>query len=159
MRRKPSSQSFKSDSGPEDLLSHPDNEDRESIYVADATSSGTLSDGEKEYPADDEEDEGGREEEVTEGTSLLAPSGKAREKGRYSSSSFYGVGTIKDKFGKEGDVGVSQSLPDVVYASPVRPHLPSPSASNRHSQGTQLPPPRECVPPFIPVEYANHRGI
>jgi hypothetical protein len=138
MRRKPSSQSFKSDSGPEDLLTHPDNE---SIYVADATSSGTLSDGEKEYPADEDEDgipEG--DEEVTEGTSLLAPSGKAREKGRYSSSSYYGGCTIKDKFGKEGgDVGVSQSLPDVIYASPIRPHLPSPSASNRHSQGIHLP--------------------
>jgi len=136
MWRKPSAPSLKSDSGPEEL-DLDGSEDRESsIYVADATSSGTLSDVEK-YPASDvpEEEEEEGQEEVSEGTSLLPPFyAKA-----HASSSFYGSCTIKDDFGKDedgedGELGLSQSFPDVIYASPVRPHLPSPSASNPHAQ-------------------------
>jgi len=133
MRRKPSAPSLKSDSGPEDLDLH-DSEDRESsIYAADVTSLGTLSDVEKE-PAPEEDEE---QEEVTEGTSLLPPFyAKTR-----ASSSFYGSCTINDDFAKDedgddGEQGLSQSFPDVIYASPVRPHLPSPSASNPRAPGT-----------------------
>jgi len=158
MRRKQSAPSLKSDSGPEEL-DLDGSEDRESsIYVADATSSGTLSDLEKDPASDipeedeDEEDEG--HEEVSEGTSLLPPFyAKAR-----ASSSFYGSCTIKDDFGEDedgedGELGLSQSFPDVIYASPVRPHLPSPSASNPHAQSISPRPQKQSHKPlwFSPV--------
>jgi hypothetical protein len=71
--------------------------------MADAMSSGNSSDIEKE-PTE-------RDEDVNEGTSLLSP------------QPTYGAVTINKS--KEEDVPI--------YASPARPHLPSPSASNNNA--------------------------
>jgi len=108
MLRKSSAQSLKSDSAIEDY----DNEEDETIFMADATSSGgdDMSELEKEFSGKEDEEE---EEEVNEGTSLL-PRQRDYE------------------YGKKGVMKAleSQSLPNVIYTSPKRPHLPSPSASN-----------------------------
>src|SRR5579862_3536721 len=111
MRRKLSAQSFKSDSGAEDYTE--DNDD-ETIFMADATSSGETSDLEKESS---------RRDEIHEGTSLLP-----RRLCTYG-----GVSIKGDKIEEEAE---SQSVPDIIYASPRRPHLPSPSASNSRLPGT-----------------------
>ena len=107
MLRKSSAQSLKSDSAIEDY----DNEEDETIFMADATSSGgdDMSELEKEFSGKEDEEE----EEVNEGTSLL-PRQRDYE------------------YGKKGVMKAleSQSLPNVIYTSPKRPHLPSPSASN-----------------------------
>ena len=155
MRRKPSAPSLKSDSGPEDFLDFhhhhhhhttTDNEDdngedtQSSIFMADPTESGNTSDQEKddstatpyEYGLED------GEMEVTEGTSLLAVPSARR-------AMYGGVALLKqeeawkeesvwnDRGGGGGGgagAGGGQSVPTVIYASPARPHLPSPSASN-----------------------------
>lgn len=147
MRRKPSALSLKSDSGPEDFLDfhhhqytniHHENDDEDaqsSIFMADPTESGNTSDQEKddstatpyEYGVDEDETE------VTEGTSLLAPPPARR-------ATYGGVALVKQEEAwkeegvwssiGEGVGGGGQSVPNIVYASPARPHLPSPSASN-----------------------------
>jgi hypothetical protein len=121
MRQKRSALSLKSDSATEDFLDlqyNTNNDEESSIFMADATSSGNTSDLEKDYtnyiPEDIEE-----AEEVTEGTSLLGP---------YRGRSVYGGVNMLKEEGKE-ELG-SQSVPNVIYASPARPHLPSPSTSN-----------------------------
>lgn len=104
--------------------------------MADPTESGNTSDQEKddststpyEYGVDD------GETEVTEGTSLLAPPPARR-------TTYGGVALLKQEetwkeegvwssIGRGGGGGGGQSVPNIVYASPARPHLPSPSASN-----------------------------
>ena len=73
---------------------------------------------------------------MTEGTSLLsapAPTGQRR-------ATYGGVAAFvkqEEAWKKElwsGSGG--QSVPNVIYASPARPHLPSPSASNPRLPGT-----------------------
>jgi hypothetical protein len=120
--------SLKSDSGPDDL---PDPHDDEgSIFMADATSSGNSSDLEKEASkgreADDYDDyEDYEQEDITEGSSLL-PSRRA---------TYGGISLQKsmDDFTSNG-----KSVPSVIYASPARPHLPSPSTSNTGVTGLYI---------------------
>lgn len=118
MRRKLSAQSLKSDSGVEELY---DNNDDETIFTADATSSGEQSDLEKDNSTSQPPNTN------DEGTSLLS----------HRRLATYGGTSVKpdDKLEEEHE---SQSLPNVVYASPIRPHLPSPSASNSRLQGALL---------------------
>lgn len=122
MRRKRSALSLKSDSGPEDFLDyHNDDDQASSIFMADATSSGSLSDLEKESttgtPMDpDQEEESG--EVVTETTSLLGSHNRPSSQGGSKENT------------KEN------SFPNVIYVSPARPHLPSPSTSNSRVTGS-----------------------
>ena len=107
MPRKISAPSFKSDSGVDDFLELPGDEGS-SIFVADALSSGNTSDIEKESTADNDD--------VDEGTSLLSP---------------------RPRYGSGGGGTINKTKEDVpIYASPARPHLPSPSASNNAHPGT-----------------------
>lgn len=77
--------------------------------MADAMSSDNTSDIEKESSNEDNED-------INEGTSLLSP------------RPIYG-----------GGVAINKNKEDVpIYASPARPHLPSPSASNNSHPGITL---------------------
>jgi hypothetical protein len=122
MRRKRSAVSLKSDSGPEDFIDYHNNDDQaSSIFMADATSSGSISDLEKESttgtPMDpDQEEESG--EVVTETTSLL---------GSHNRTSYQNGSTENTK---------EDLFPDVIYVSPARPHLPSPSTSNSRVAGS-----------------------
>jgi hypothetical protein len=125
MRRKRSAPSIKSDSATEDFLDlqyNTNNDEESSIFMADATSSGNTSDLEKDSNYTPEN----TEEQVTEGTSLL---------GQYRGRSGYTGINLKEE-GKE-EFG-SQSVPNVIYASPARPHLPSPSTSNPLIPGIAL---------------------
>jgi hypothetical protein len=115
MRRKRSAPSLKSDSGVDDFLDLPNDEDS-SIFMADAMSSGDNSEIEKESTHDDNED---MNEDVNEGTSLLSP------QPTYGNVNFNHINQNKEIV----------SVP--VYASPARPHLPSPSASNNPHPGFQ----------------------
>jgi len=148
MRRKRSAPSLKSDSGPEDFLdfqpsqTNDDDDTQSSIFMADPTESGNSSDVEKddststpyEYGVED------AETEVTEGTSLLAaPAPKSQRRATYG-----GVAALvkqEEAWKKEeggiwsGGASGGQSVPNVIYASPARPHLPSPSASNPRLAG------------------------
>jgi hypothetical protein len=124
MRRKPSAPSLLSESGPEDSQDFHDYDDgSSSIYMATATSSGNASDAEKESDNGTMNDlsQDVEDDEVTEGTSLLLPSRRAN---------LYGGISIKDDPKDDHLAANSHSVPSVVYASPVKPHLPSPSASN-----------------------------
>ena len=109
MPRKRSAPSLKSDSGVDDFLELPEGDDQgSSIFMADAMSSGDTSDIEKESSNGDNED-------IHEGTSLLSP------------RPMY------------GGVTISKNKEDVpIYASPARPHLPSPSASNNALPGIAI---------------------
>ena len=134
MRRKRSAPSLKSDSGLEDFIEiHNDDDDQaSSIFMADATSSGDTSDLEKDTttatPNEFCHDED--PEEVTEGSSLL---------GATRNSNIYGGTTSKDTTSNSNkDSYGGHSLPSIVYASPARPHLPSPSASNSRVTGIPL---------------------
>ena len=89
---------------------------------------GNTSDLEKEFTAgtntndlEEEEDQ----DDVNEGTSSLHVS-------RHSSNIIYGS---KENLKKEEDI----VLPNIIYASPARPHLPSPSTSNSRIAGTPCP--------------------
>jgi len=117
MRRNLSAQSLKSDSDVEDFYDN--NNDDETIFTADATSSGEQSDLEKDNSASRPSNTN------DEGTSLLS----------HRRVATYGRTSLKpnDKLEEEHE---SQSLPNVIYASPIRPPLPSPSASNSRLQGT-----------------------
>lgn len=142
MRRKPSAPSLISDSGPEDFLDfhHHDFDDdaQSSIFMADATESGNTSDREKDdsTTSPNEYALGVDEGEVTEGTSLLAPPTARR-------ATYGGVTILKHTKEEEQEVwkeegfwnGGGHSVPNVIYASPARPHLPSPSASNPRLSG------------------------
>jgi hypothetical protein len=107
MRRKSSAQSLKSDSAVEDSYGE---DDDETIFMADPTSSG----GEETSDCEREKDKG-----VNEGTSLL--SSRTR--------------THRNIYGIAKDDKEWQNLPTVVYVSPKRPQLPSPSASNTGLDG------------------------
>ena len=118
--------------------------------MADPTESGNSSDQEKddststpyEYGAEDVETQ------VTEGTSLLAPPVPTSQR----RATYGGVaGFVKQEEeawkkedgggwsgGGGGGIGGGQSVPNVIYASPARPHLPSPSASNPRLPGMFL---------------------
>ena len=148
MRRKPSAPSLKSDSGPEDFLDfhHPthtndDDDTQSSIFMADPTESGNSSDEEKdgntstpyEYGVED------AETQVTEGTSLLsAPAPTSQRRATYGGVAVF---VKQEEAWKKEQGGIwsgsgGQSVPNVIYASPARPHLPSPSASNPRLPGT-----------------------
>lgn len=116
MRRKSSAPSVKSDSGVDDFLDLHNDEDS-SIFMADAMSSGDNSEIEKESTQDDNEDVN---EDVNEGTSLLSP------------QPTYGDVNFNQNINQNKE---TVSVP--VYASPARPHLPSPSASNNPHPGFQ----------------------
>lgn len=124
MRRKHSAPSIISDSGPEDSHDFRDIDDgASSIYMAAATSSGNVSDIEKESdnvtPNDLSQD--ADDDQVTEGTSLLLPSRR---------TNLYGGVSLKDDPKDDHLAANSHSVPSVIYASPVKPHLPSSSASS-----------------------------
>lgn len=133
MRRKPSAPSLKSDSGPEDFIEihYGDDDQASSIFMADATSSGNTSDSEKDITtgAPSEFSHEGDPEEVTEESSLL---------GAIRGSNIYGGMTSKDMTSYNKDSYDGHSIPSIVYASPARPHLPSPSASNSRVTGISL---------------------
>src|SRR5947207_7044412 len=125
MRRNTSLHNLKSDSGLEDFVEiYNDDDQASSIFMADATSSGNSSDLEKESrtgsPNEFYHEEYG--DEVTEGSSLLA--------GPQYSNTYGGITTLKDTTLNNKDSYGGHSLPSIIYASPARPHLPSPSASN-----------------------------
>ena len=132
MQRKRSAPSLKSDSGPEDFIEiHNDNDDQaSSVFTADATSSGDISDLEKDTTTGIPNAFGHEEdlEEATEESSLL---------GAMRHSNIYGGIASKHTSSGTKDSYDEHSLPSIVYASPARPHLPSPSASN--SQVTGIP--------------------
>ena len=133
MRRKRSAPSLKSDSGPEDFveISYDDDDQASSIFMADATSSGNSSDLEKDTTTStpNEYDHEGDAEDVTEESSLLAAN---------RASNMYGGITSKDTGSYNKNSYGGHSLPSIVYASPARPHLPSPSASNSRATGIPL---------------------
>jgi hypothetical protein len=133
MRRKRSAPSLKSDSATEDFLDLEtyNNDEESSIFMADATSSGNTSDLEKESTSTPEDTTEVYEEgdEMTEETSLLGQSGQSGQSGR---DRYGGI----SKQGKEDYA--SQSVPNVIYASPARPHLPSPSTSNPLAPGMSM---------------------
>ena len=108
--------------------------------MADPTESGNTSDLEKDDSTSTPYEYGvdGSEMEVTEGTSLLAPPSSKMRRTTYG-----GVALVKqeeedEEAWKEENVwnGGGQSVPNVIYASPARPHLPSPSASNPRLSGS-----------------------
>ena len=116
MRRKRSASSLKSDSGPDD--EYPSDDEGNSIFMADAASSGNASELEKDDATETPDDF------VNESTSLLG-----------LRQATYGRSTFKEDDKEEfWDVN-GQSLPTVVYASPAQPHLPSPSASTSRVPG------------------------
>ena len=90
-----------------------------------AASSGNSSDAEKDSDIDTPEsrEQERQDEEVTESTSLLYKHRRA--------NTYDGV-AVKDK----AEIWANgQSVPNVVYASPVRPHLPSPLTPNSRVGG------------------------
>ena len=118
MWRRPSAQSLKSDYSAENPADSDD--EGESIFAAAPPSSGHTSDQEKESSTDDPDshEQGEQEGIVSESTSLLHQPRRVR--------TYDGI-TVKGK----AEIWVNgQSAPNVVYASPAKPHLPSPSASN-----------------------------
>jgi hypothetical protein len=132
MPRKPSAPSVKSDSGPDEFLDLRDDEG--SIFMADATSSGSTSDLEKDGKDRDDNEEGEVDEgggdgdgdgEVDEGTSLL-PSRRAT----------YGGISLKKSI--EDFITNGKSMPSIIYASPARPRLPSPATSNTQTSTSQI---------------------
>ena len=134
MRRKSPAPSLKSDSGPEDFIEirNDDDEDQaSSIFMADLTSSGDTSDFEKDTTTSspNEFDYDEDPEEVTEGSSLL---GANRDSNTYA-----GITSNDNGSDNKNSYG-GHSLPNIVYASPARPHLPSPSASNSRVTGIPI---------------------
>ena len=95
--------------------------------MADAASSGDASDLEKENTPT-EFDHEGDQGVITEETSLLRRTHRR-------STTYGGFVAIEVPHGKDTMI-TGHSLPSVVYASPARPHLPSPSASNSRVTGT-----------------------
>jgi hypothetical protein len=158
MRRKRSAQSLRSDSGLED---YQDDfvEGEGSIFMADATSSDNGSsdmekddesptlnrlgdvDEEEEHEQIADEQDGDAEEEINETSRLLERNGR-----RVFSYSGPPTRDYNDGFGFKSDVKDYKeeawggaSVPNIVYASPARPYLPSPSASNPRVNGTTPP--------------------
>src|SRR5436309_816353 len=121
MRRTPSAPSLRSDSGQEDLIENDvDDDQASSIFMADAASSGNASDLEKESTST-EFDHERNQAVMTEETSLLSPTHRL-------STTYGGTASIEAPQSKDTMIS-GNSLPSVVYASPAKPYLPSPSAS------------------------------
>ena len=116
MKRKASNSSFRSDSAAEDYNEYLDASRDESIFMAAETSSNCTG-HEKEFLDDEGSDtvQNYGDGKVTEESPLLA----SYEKGKYAA-------TVEQKVTHDYE----SSVPTMIYASPVRPYLPSPSSSS-----------------------------